>query len=82
MARAFYLCQTVDSGNETIQQLACQATQGNDPESALAECLERLERGRHHQDAVRKAMVAIFDCLGDDHPLTKAYRRKMMMALF
>ena len=84
-----YLCQTDASGargsdpeTEELKQLACKASQGHDLESALAGFLAILEGDRHHQDQARKAMIAVFDCLGDEHSLTKAYRKKMMMALF
>ncbi|MGF1514760.1 MAG: tetratricopeptide repeat protein [Elainellaceae cyanobacterium] len=63
-----------------LRQLACSA--GDNPEASLAGLLTLLEQDRRHQDAARKAMIAIFDCLDDDHNLTKAYRKKMMMALF
>ncbi len=68
-------------GGDDLQQLACRAVKGGDPEAALAGFLDLLEQ-RRHQDAARKAMIAVFDRLGDDHALTKAYRKKMMMALF
>jgi putative thioredoxin len=37
---------------------------------------------RFRDDGARKAMLAIFDLLGDDHPLTKDYRKRLVMALY
>lgn len=68
------------AASAAIAPLAEQALTG-DPEAALAELLTLLEGG-HHREETRKAMIAVFDMLGDDHPLTKAYRKQMMMALF
>jgi len=52
-------------------------------EAALAQCLEIVSRDRRYrEDGGRKAMLAIFDLLGDDHPLTKDYRKQLMMALY
>ncbi|MGF1535768.1 MAG: tetratricopeptide repeat protein [Elainellaceae cyanobacterium] len=82
-----YLAQLCQSGGsaaegDKLQQLACSAAQGDDLETALAGFLTVLEQDRQQQDAARKAMIAVFDRLGDDHALTKSYRKKMMMALF
>jgi putative thioredoxin len=40
------------------------------------------EDRRFRDDGARKAMLAIFDLLGDDHPLTKDYRKRLVMALY
>jgi putative thioredoxin len=37
---------------------------------------------RFRDDGARKAMLAIFDLLSDDHPLTKDYRKRLVMALY
>ena len=37
---------------------------------------------RFRNDGARKAMLAIFDLLGDDHHLTKDYRKRLVMALY
>ncbi|MEO0407831.1 MAG: tetratricopeptide repeat protein [Cyanobacteria bacterium P01_A01_bin.135] len=71
--------QDVDPSGAALGPLAGQVQ--DDPEAALAGMLALLEGGDHRETA-RKAMIAVFDLLGDDHPLTKAYRKKMMMALF
>jgi len=37
---------------------------------------------RFREDGARKAMLSVFDLLGDDHPLTKDYRKRLVMALY
>jgi putative thioredoxin len=37
---------------------------------------------KYKNDGARKAMIAIFDLLGDDHPLTKDYRKQLMLTLY
>lgn len=37
---------------------------------------------RYRNDGARKAVLAIFDRLGDDHSLTKDYRKKLTMLLY
>ncbi|OLP17192.1 co-chaperone YbbN [Leptolyngbya sp. 'hensonii'] len=52
-------------------------------EAALELLLQVLTRDRKYgNDAARKTMITIFDLLGDDHPLSKTYRRQMTMALY
>jgi putative thioredoxin len=51
--------------------------------AALETFLEIIQEDRHYKnDGARKAIVAIFELLGDDHPLTKEYRKQLMMALY
>jgi putative thioredoxin len=52
-------------------------------EAALDELLEsvRLDRG-FAEGAARKAMLAVFDILGLEAPLTKDYQRRLSMVLF
>jgi putative thioredoxin len=55
----------------------------NDFETALQLFLEVVSLDRGYQnDAGRKAMLAIFDLLGDDHPLTRHYRRLLTRTLY
>jgi putative thioredoxin len=52
-------------------------------EEALQVFLELVSRDRRYrQDAARKAMIALFTLLGDDHPLTRHYRKQLMLALY
>jgi putative thioredoxin len=37
---------------------------------------------RYEDDAARRAALAIFKVLGDDHPLTRKHRRALAMVLF
>lgn len=62
---------------------AAKHTLAGEYEAALPEWLRLVERDRkYRKDAARKAMLVIFALLGDEHPLTMAYRRKLMSALY
>ncbi len=56
-----------------------EALDAGDHERALELLLERLE---DDPERVRRLMVALFDELGIDHPLSLAYRRRLSAALF
>jgi putative thioredoxin len=43
---------------------------------------ERFTNRTYRNDGARKAMLAVFDLLGDDHLLTKEYRKKLMSVLY
>lgn len=52
-------------------------------DEALPHLLAVVERDKSFRDGTaRTAMLAIFDALGPDHPLTLAYRRKLASALY
>jgi putative thioredoxin len=54
-----------------------------DYDAALEILLGLVSRDRRYrEDGARKAMVAIFDLLGDENPLTKTYRKQLVMALY
>ena len=52
-------------------------------ESALEGFLDVVRRDRQYdKDGARKAIIAIFKLLGEDHPLTGQYRRALSSALY
>lgn len=51
-------------------------------EPALDQLLVVVKARGSHKDAARKAMLDIFEVLGDGHPLTSTYRRQLASALF
>lgn len=68
--------------DETFVQGA-KAALNNDVETALMLFLEVVTRDRHYRnDAARKAMLTLFNLLGDDHPLTRHYRKQLMLTLY
>jgi putative thioredoxin len=51
-------------------------------ESALEQLMEVLRRNRRFsEDAARKTMLALFELLGNDHPLVGRYRRELAAVL-
>lgn len=68
---------------DTPFQQAAQAVLQHDYSQALEQWLAIVERDRaYRQDGARKAMLAVFDLLGSDHPITKNYRKRLMLALY
>lgn len=62
---------------------AVQATLAEDYETALQSFLAIVGRDRkYRQDGARKAMITVFDLLGDDDSLTKDYRKKLMQTMY
>jgi putative thioredoxin len=58
--------------------LAAHHALADDFATALAEWLDLMRTDRRFgDDAARRAMIAVFDALGDNHELVAAYRRKM-----
>ncbi len=51
-------------------------------EPALDHLIAVVERKGEHKDEARQGMLDIFDVLGDGHPLTGPYRRRLANALF
>jgi putative thioredoxin len=51
-------------------------------EPALDHLLRIVRAKREMKDEARKAMLDIFDVLGNEHPLTASYRRQLASALF
>jgi putative thioredoxin len=74
-----------DNGNELdgIYKQAATAVLAENYGVALDRFLELVSRDRKYRnDGARKSMLAVFDLLGDDHPLTREYRRKLTTALY
>jgi putative thioredoxin len=64
-------------------QAAAQLILQEDYQSALDILLDIVGKDRvYRSDGARKAMLSVFDVLGDDHPLTSEYRKKLMLALY
>ena len=72
-----------DPGNsEARYQLAIRRLLQGNHESAIEELLYLVKHDRNHgDDAARKALLKIFDMLGDGHELVGRYRRQLAMAL-
>ncbi|MDQ2696888.1 MAG: tetratricopeptide repeat protein, partial [Pseudomonadota bacterium] len=65
------------------QQLAARAVVSGDYEAALEQFLEILRRRPQFADgAERRGMLAVFAILGDDHPLTGVWRRRLAASLY
>ncbi len=64
-------------------QTAAQLVLEENYQAALDILLEVVGKDRvYRSDGARKAMLSVFDILGDDHSLTREYRKKLMMALY
>lgn len=72
-----------EKDSEAREQLsALYVSQGNYA-AALEQLLEIMKRDRaYNDDAGRKGMLALFEMLGPENPLTAEYRRKMSLLLF
>ncbi len=53
-----------------------------DYEPALDHLLQAIRSGGDEKEEARKAILDIFEVLGDGHPLTTTYRRQLASALF
>ncbi|CAD0228971.1 MULTISPECIES: tetratricopeptide repeat protein [Planktothrix] len=74
------------SGDSELEQnyaKACQLTLDQVYSEALSLFLEIVATHRKFkEDAAKKAMLTIFNLLGDEHPLTQEYRKKLMLELY
>jgi putative thioredoxin len=62
---------------------ACSLTLSDNYEQALELFLNVVTMNRKYKnDAGRKAMLAIFNILGDDHPISKEYRKQLLLNLY
>lgn len=85
--RSLLEIQPLPASNRTDQDAvymqAVQQALANHPEPALDTLLSMVQGDRtFRNDAARKTLILIFDLLGDAHPLTQTYRRKLMSALY
>ncbi|OOZ77329.1 thioredoxin [Solemya velum gill symbiont] len=70
------------SDSEARYQLAAQLVMQNQLEAALDELLLIVQKDRAYgDDAARKAMIQVFDIIGD-HPITSTYRSRMFNYLY
>ena len=70
------------NNSEARFQLAARLVMANELEGALDQLLTLMQKDRQYgEDAARKAMVQIFDMLGDD-PRVARYRSRMMNLLY
>jgi len=68
--------------SEARYQLSAHAILQGQFDIAFEQLLEVVKRDRQFQDdAGRKALLKLFDLLGDKHELVSSYRRKLAMAL-
>lgn len=73
----------VESELDEVFFKAIRLTLAEDYSAALDLFLNLVSRDRKYRgDGARKAMLTIFDLLGDDHPLTKEYRKQLLLALY
>lgn len=67
---------------EARHQLAALQLVSDELESAMAQLLEIAQRGRGFRDDIgRRGLVALFDMLGTEHPLTARFRPLLVSAL-
>ncbi len=68
-----------DSTLDKTYAQACTLTLSANYEQALELFFELVSKNpKHKDDRVRKAMLAIFHILGDNHPTSKEYRNKLL----
>jgi putative thioredoxin len=68
---------------EARYRLAASLAQQEQYAEAMEQLIQIVMRNRaFHDDGARKALLALFETLGDEHPLVQEYRRKLANALF
>jgi putative thioredoxin len=81
LAAARLAAEAADRGSR-FATAAAQAADGQ-PDLALAGLLEAVRAGTgEDRERARELMLDVFRLLGDDHPLTRRYRRDLTLALF
>lgn len=72
-----------DSELDQTYAQACSLTLSANYEQALELFLDLVTRNRQYRnDGARKAMLAIFNLLGDDDPISKEYRKQLLLNLY
>lgn len=77
--------KTAESSENGLDTIFAQAIDLSlsEPEEALKLLLALVQQNRKYRnDGARKAMIAVFNLLGMEHPLTKKYQRDLMMTLY
>ncbi|MGC9527097.1 MAG: tetratricopeptide repeat protein [Limnospira sp.] len=73
-------------GEDELDRLfsqACRHTLKEEYEQALSLFLKVVGISRkYREDGARKAMLTVFELLGDEHPLTPKYRKQLMLQLY
>ena len=72
-----------EPGNDDVRiELALALAGRNDYEPAMEHLLAVIRSGGQGKEEARKAIIDVFDVLGDGHPLATEYRRQLASALF
>lgn len=75
-----------DPGDSELDQLyaqACHHILQEEYEPGLSLFLKIIGISRkYREDGARKAMIAVFDLLGEEHPLIPKYRKELMLQLY
>jgi putative thioredoxin len=75
--------QTTENELDTVFAQASDLSLSDRPEAALPLFLKIVQQNRKYRnDAARKAMIAVFNLLGMEHPSTKQYQHDLMMSLY
>jgi putative thioredoxin len=91
MPLADYVCRHAESGGENAEVTVVEAQYRQSARllgrgkfaPAMDGLLEVLRHNKNYHDGeARQVMIGIFELLGDDDPLTNAYRRELAMVLF
>ncbi len=76
------IVQADPANSAARQQLAARWVLADNYEAALEQFMEILQRDPKFEDeAGRKGLIAIFEILGNEHPLVMTYRRRMFSLL-
>lgn len=72
-----------ESESDQLYLAGAKAAIVEDYEQAMEQFLTLVQRDRQYRhDAGRKALLTLFGVLGDEHPFTQRYRKRLMQALY